>query len=108
MEDVIGSALGSDVLGEAVWYIEPELIVVVLRIMREALDGIGRVVGVRDWYLSQDPRPNEPQLTRRLRRAMVMVRKDHHDIQCEFHHQDEQAREVRVTARTAIVASTSL
>ncbi len=94
MEDVIGSALGSDVLGEAVWYIEPELIVVVLRIMREALDGIGRVVGVRDWYLSQDPRPNEPQLTRRLRRAMVMVRKDHHDIQCEFHHQDEQAREV--------------
>ncbi len=39
MEDVIGSALGSDVLGEAVWYIEPELIVVVLRIMREALDG---------------------------------------------------------------------
>lgn len=94
MQDVIDARSDADVIGDGVWFIEPELIVTVLRIMREAVDGIGRIESVRDWYLAQNPRPREPELTRRLRRAMLMVRKEHHDIQCEFHHQDEQAREV--------------
>lgn len=94
MEPLVSEAAQPDQVGQAVWYIKPELIVVVLRIMREALDGIGRIPSVRAWYLDQVPRPPEPDLTRHLCRAMIEVRDDHHDFQCGLRHQEEQARVV--------------